>query len=91
MKRNQTVFALFAMTIAASALAKEPEIASNSSSINQPLLNSIAASAIGAGAKEPLDISQNGNQVIVQGSNGTACRIKISEGNPPKMLGVSCK
>lgn len=91
MKRNQTVFALFAMTIAASALAKEPQIASNSSSIQQPLLNSIAASAIGAGVKEPLAISQNGNQVIVQGSTGTVCNVKVSEGNPPKMLGVSCK
>lgn len=92
MKTIRTILlTVFACAAAAPALAKDPNIASNTSSITQPLLNNIAASSIGAGVKEPLNISQSGGQIVVQGSNATVCRIKVSEGNPPKMLGVSCK
>lgn len=92
MTRNHAALLLTALAVSLPALAKDPQIASNTSSITtQPLLNSIASSAIGAGAKEPLDISQSGNSVSVKGSNGTTCQIKIAEGNPPKMMGINCK
>lgn len=91
MDTQHRTFAFFACILAGAAFAKDPKIASNTSSITPPLLNSIAASAIGAGVKEPLTISQNDKQIVVKGSNATVCNIKIADGNPPKMLGVSCK
>ena len=47
------------------------------------------------GAKEPLEISESnegGKRVlVVAGSNGTTCRVPVSDGNPPKMMGINCK
>jgi len=29
--------------------------------------------------------------LVVTGSNGTTCRVPVSDGNPPKMMGINCK
>ena len=88
------ISAVLLMLIALPTLAKEPQIASNSSGVTDGgLINNIAASAIGMGTKEPLNISEiqaNGKRVlVVSGSNGTSCKVPISDDN--KMSGISCK
>lgn len=74
--------------------AKEPQIASNQSSIqDSTAINSIASSAIAMGAKEPVNISENqsgGKRVLtVSGSNGIQCKVPVSDNN--KMAGINCK
>ena len=78
------------------AMAKDPTIASNSSSVKDAgFINSMASAANGMGVKEPLTISESndgGKRVlVVTGSNGTTCRVPVSDGNPPKMMGINCK
>ena len=78
------------------AMAKDPTIASNSSGVKDAgFINSMASAASGMGAKEPLEISESndgGKRVlVVAGSNGTTCRVPVSDGNSPKMMGINCK
>ena len=78
------------------AKEKTPNIQANTSSLgNSALINNIALAATGMGAKEPLSISDtqlNGKRAVqVTGSNGTVCRVPISEGSEPQMMGISCK
>ena len=78
------------------AMAKDPTIAANSSSVTDAgFITSMASAANGMGAKEPLNISETsegGKRVlVVAGSNGTTCRVPVSDGNPPKMMGINCK
>ena len=58
-------------------------------------INSMASAANGMGAKEPLTISESNDGskrvLVVAGSNGTTCRVPVSDGNPPKMMGINCK
>lgn len=93
MNQKQILLALSILMTSTSALAKEPAIASNTSGItDSKFINNVAVSAIASGAKEPINISANGNrQIIVTGSNGTTCNIPISDSNPPQMLKISCK
>lgn len=90
MKKILTVtFTLFALTTTLPALAKDPKIDSNTSGISDTvLISSAALSAIGSGAKEPLNISGNSNQLIIEGSNGISCNIPVTNG---KINGVNCK
>ena len=78
------ISAVLLMLIALPALAKEPQIASNSSSLTDGgLINNIAASAIS-------ETQANGKRVlVVSGSNGTSCKVPVSDDN--KMSGISCK
>ena len=78
------------------AMAKDLAITSNSSSVKDAdFINSMASAANGMGAKEPLTISESndgGKRVlVVAGSNGTTCRVPVSDGNPPKIMGINCK
>ena len=57
------------------AMAKDPTIASNSSSVKDAgFINSMASAVL-----------------VVAGSNGTTCRVPVSDGNSPKMMGINCK
>ena len=76
------------------AAAKEPNIASNQSSIQDAgLINNIASSAIAMGAAEPVNISetQSGGKriIVVSGSNGIRCNVPVSDKNA--MVGINCK
>lgn len=97
--KNTTSRVLVACTLAMLApfaMAKEPQISSNTSGIDDAdFLTNITNASVGMGAAEPLSISstQNGGKlvVVVTGSNGTSCKIPTSNGNPPQMQGINCK
>ncbi|MCG7656511.1 hypothetical protein [Wielerella bovis] len=99
MKKNILAWVTVAMLTAvpfASAKDKLPNIQTNTSNItNNAFINNVATAAMGMGVKEPLSISEtqaNGKRtLLVAGSNSTTCRINISEGDAPKMMGISCK
>lgn len=84
------IFASIALFASVAAMAKDPEIASNSSGVEDAkLINSIAAAAKGSGVTEPLNISGNSSQLVVTGSNGTRCEVPLIDGKMKK--GIRCK
>lgn len=97
-KKNLAVMAMILLGATSWVHAKEktPNIQANTSSLgDSALIDNIAVAATGMGAKEPLSISDtqsNGKRAVqVMGSNGTVCRVPISEGSEPQMMGISCK
>ncbi|MDO4434493.1 MAG: hypothetical protein Q4B82_07945 [Alysiella sp.] len=91
-----TAASLALLLLALPVAAKEPQIANNTSGFSDAnLITSAAASAIGSGAKEPLNISAENaggkSQLIIQGSNGITCKVPLSAGSTPQMQGISCK
>ena len=88
-----TTFAIFAIGLSASTLAKDtaPDIAADNANLSNELTFNIAKTAIAMGVKQPLTINKDGNNAKISGSNSIICTAKLSADAEPKMLGISCK
>ena len=86
-----TTFAIFAISLSASALAKDTAPAADNTNLPSELTFNIAKTAIAMGVKQPLTINKDGNNAKISGSNSTICTAKLSADAEPKMLGISCK
>jgi hypothetical protein len=95
MNKRTTTALLTMLVLAASAgvQAKEKKIniKENSSGLPAALSDSIAQTSVSMGVKEPISISRSGDSAVVSGSTGTVCRIKLSSGDNPNIMGISCK
>lgn len=93
------IFKFLALSAAAAGLAfsinayaaKEIKIGSNGTSYSAADVQKLAATAVGMGVKEPVNLSHAGGAVTVSGSNATKCTFKVGSGDTPKIQGVSCK
>ena len=90
-----TVILLTLATLIASPVAmskeKSIQIKEDSSGLAAEQSENIARTALAMGVKEPITIRKNSQGVAVSGSSATACNVKLSADNPPKIQGVSCK
>lgn len=75
--------------------ADEVKIAADTSGLPAAMVQNIAHSSKSMGVKEPMNVSiktENGTRyAVITGSSSTSCRVKLSNGNPPTMLGLSCR
>ncbi len=96
-KHTGAVWLLMVALASTAAVAKDKkiQIASDSSGLPATLVENIAATSAAMGVKEPLHISSSGEgasrAAVVSGSTGTSCKIKLSAGDSPTIMGVSCK
>ena len=94
MQRKLTILMLAVLPLA-SAWAGDVKIGNDSSGLPPELVQNLAQTSKSMGVKEPLNIStRNEGSVryaVVSGTSGTTCRIKLSNGNPPTVLGLSCR
>ena len=94
-KRTSAVWLLMMALASTAAVAKDKkiQIASDSSGLPAALVENIAATSAAMGVKEPLNISISGEganrAAVVSGSSGASCKIKLSAGGSPTMMGVS--
>ncbi len=95
MNKRTTTALLTMLVLAAStgvqAKEKKINIKENSSGLPAALSDSIAQTSVSMGVKEPISISRSGDSAVVSGSTGTVCRIKLSSGDNPNIMGISCK
>ena len=77
MQRKLTILMLALLPIA-SAWADGVKIGNDSSDLPPELVQNLAQTSKSMGVKEPMNIS-------------TRSRIKLSNGNPPTILGLSCR
>ena len=95
--KNQTpaVLMLALLLPLAAQAADEVKDSSDTSGLPAAMVQNIAHSSKSMGVKEPMNISlktENGTRyAVVSGSSATTCRIKLSNANPPTMLGLSCR
>ena len=93
MNKRTTTALLTMLVLAASAGVQEKKIniKENTSGLPAALSDSIAQTSVSMGVKEPLTISRSGDSAVVSGSTSTSCRIKLSQGANPNIMGISCK
>ena len=94
MQRKLTVLMLALLPIA-SPWASDVKIGNDSSGLPPELVQNLAQTSKSMGVKEPMNISTRSEggarYAVVSGTSGTTCRIKLSNGNPPTILGLSCR
>ena len=94
MQRKLTVLMLALLPIA-SAWAGDVKIGNDSSGLPPELVQNLTQTSKSMGVKEPMNISTRNeggaSYAVVSGASGTTCRIKLSNGNPPTILGLSCR
>ena len=94
MQRKLFVLMLAVLPLA-SAWAGDVKIGNDSSGLPPELVQNLAQTSKSMGVKEPLNISTRSEggvrYAVVSGTSGTTCRIKLSNGNPPAVLGLSCR
>ncbi|MCP1660435.1 hypothetical protein [Neisseria perflava] len=71
--------------------AKEIKIGSNGTPYAAADVQKLAATAVGMGVQEPVNLSRSGGSVTVSGANATKCTFKVGDGNALQIQGVSCK
>lgn len=96
MNIKPTAALMLALALPAAAwAADEVKIASDTSGLPAEMVQNIAHSSKSMGVKEPMNVSlktENGTRyAVVSGSSATTCRVKLSNANPPTMLGLSCR
>ena len=94
MQRKLTILMLALLPIA-SAWADGVKIGNDSSDLPPELVQNLAQTSKSMGVKEPMNISTRSEggarYAVVSGTSGTTGRIKLSNGNPPTILGLSCR
>lgn len=91
MKKTFAVLLISAAVASPLALAKDVNIAENSSGLPAAQVENIARAAMALGAKEPLVIKKSSDGVRISGSDSAVCQVKLSQDAEPKILNVSCK
>ena len=71
--------------------AKEIKIGSNSTAYAPADVQKLAATAVGMGVKEPVNLASGSGSVTLSGSNATQCTFKVGAGSALQIQGVSCK
>ncbi|OAM26889.1 MULTISPECIES: hypothetical protein [Eikenella] len=95
MQRKLTILMLALLPIASAWAADSVKIANDSSGLPPDLVQNLAHTSKSMGVKEPMNVSVRSEggarYAVVSGTSGTTCRIKLSNGNPPTILGLSCR
>lgn len=79
------------LVLSTTVMAKEIKIGSNDTSYSDADVQKLAATAVGMGVKEPVNLNKSGDSVEVSGASATRCTFKVGSGAAPQIQGVNCK
>ena len=95
MQRKLTILMLALLPVASAWAADNVKIAEDTSGLSPEMVQNLAHTSKSMGVKEPISITtrtEGGTRyAVVSGTSGTTCRIKLSNDNPPTILGLSCR
>lgn len=95
MQKTQTAAWVLAFLLPLSAAAADVKIAADTSGLPSDMVANLAASAKSMGVQEPVSVSvsnEGGTRyAVITGTSAARCRAKLSNANPPTMLGLSCR